>query len=168
INEYMDYFDYGSSYKAEEYSGIQLLPQEDEPTTETVDNIAIAYQNETSAGYIQFPLLCRDGYIDFVLMDSQALECLNGSDLFTSLESTLSSDIYRQLLAKYPELKIISIQDADGNTIECAIDVSDTDFVKGFDISYSEVYLAFPKTKDPENIKPKQIIEFIYGIKATN
>ncbi len=168
INEYMDYFDYGSSYKAEEYSGIQLLPQEDEPTTETVDNIAIAYQNETSAGYIQFPLLCRDGYIDFVLMDSQALECLNGSDLFTSLESTLSSDIYRQLLAKYPELKIISIQDADGNTVECAIDVSDTDFVKGFDISYSEVYLAFPKTKDPENIKPKQIIEFIYGIKSTN
>lgn len=168
INDYMDYFGYDSSYKSEEYTGIQLRPQGEEPTTETVDNIAIAYQDESSAGYIQFPLLCRDGYIDFVLMDIDAIQCLEGSDLFASLEDTLSSETYSQLLTKYPELKIASIKDADGNTIEFAIDVSDTEFVKGFDVSYSEVYLAFPKTKDPENIKPKQIIQFIYGIESTN
>lgn len=167
INDYMDYFNYDSRYKAEEYTGIQLRPHRDEPTTEMADNIAIAYQDETSAGYIQFPLLCRDGYIDFVLMDMDAIKCLEGSDLFISLEDTLSSDTYHQLLAKYPELKIISIKNADGSTIDFAIDVSDTEFAKGFDISYTEVYLAFPKTKDTSNTKPKQLIEFIYGIETT-
>ncbi len=170
INGYMDYFGYADDYTVRNYSGIQLEDVSTEATatdsTNTSDgsDLYLTYQDESNAGYVQFPLLCRDGSLDFVLMDKVALKYCEESDLFLSLEDALSPEGYRQLLEKYPDLEIINIKDPQDNSIPCVINISHTDFAKDFDLSYDEVYLVFPKTKDASNKKPKELIEYIFGI----
>lgn len=170
INGYMEHFGYDDHYKSRSYSGIQLSATDTDATatdsTNTNDgsDLYLTYQDESNAGYVQFPLLCRDGSLDFVLMDKVALEYCEKSDLFLSLEDALSTEGYKQLLEKYPELEIINIKDPQGNSILCVINISHTEFAKSFDLSYDEVYMVFPKTKDASNKKPKELIEYIFGI----
>ena len=159
IDGFCKYFNYDNGkYQIKENSSVLL----------SIEGSQAAMEDENNSEYSTFQVLCHNGHIDIIITDMKGLEYCVYADFIQPLNSAMTEGTYNQFITKYPDTKLITLKNASGDSIQCAIDISNTEFAKGFNLSYDEVYLCFPGSTDPDRTKAREIMEYIYGIRIEN
>lgn len=116
----------------------------------------------TSTDYNVLSTQCELGDFDVIITNATGLKYCSTAGIANPLKGYLDSYCYNTL---QPYMQ--DSENANGNNVPYALDISDTDFAKNLNLGYSDVYLALPGTSDRNKKNALQLIEYIYGIDLT-
>ena len=122
--------------------------------------------NPNSPNFTQLPMLCYNGYFDMVIGDAQALEYCSSQSLIQPLDSALLPDIYNLMVDKYSD-KIIESKNCNGEILPYAIDISDTEFAKGLELEYDNIYIGFTAHETRNFQNTKQFLMYVFSLNET-
>lgn len=119
--------------------------------------------NTSDASYTSFPTLCYEDYYDVIISDKKGVEYCSYFSIIHPLNDCLTMDL-QSLLNSSMSDKILYTEDSEKQSEAFAIDISDTDFAKGLNLGYDDVYLCFPGT-DERNIETaRKLINYIFDL----
>lgn len=150
---YREYYELDDKNYIEIYEDLIVSSTED--TTE-VGLTMSPYQ--TVAYYNMYDML------DVIICDEEALKLYVSTDDTTAIDLSMDEELYKQV-----EDYVITMSDPkgiknEGNPYTVALNISDTEFVKNCNLSYSDVYLLIPSTKYTDNENTINFIKYIYGL----
>lgn len=147
VDEYLDFYNLNGAYQLESDVTVHL----------DKDTYLEEYsQNSSASIYTELPMLCFNGFYDVMIMDEKGLEYCAMQEIIYPLRNYLPAEIYSEV-----ESRICTADDNDGVNVPFAIDISDTDFAKGLNLGYDEVYLGFPGNTERNYINAKRMLKFI-------
>lgn len=150
---------YREYYELDDKNYIELYEDLIISRTEDTTEVGLTMSNyQTVAYYNMYDML------DVIICDKEALNLFVSTDDTTAIDLSMDEELYKQL-----ENYVITMSDPkgiknDGKPYTVALDISDTEFVKRCNLSYSEAYLLIPSTKYTDNENTINFIKFIYGL----
>lgn len=150
---YREYYALDEKNYVEVYEDLAVSSSED--TTEV---------GMTMSGYQTIGYYNMYDMLDVIICDKNALNLFVSTDDTTAIDISMDADLYKQL-----EDHVITMSDPngiknDGNPYTVALDISDTEFAKKCNLSYSDVYLLIPSTKYTDNENTINFIKFVFGL----
>ncbi len=119
--------------------------------------------NTSDASYTSFPTLCYEDYYDVIISDKKGVEYCSYFSIIHPLTDCLTMDLQSKLNYSMSD-RILYTEDSEKHSEAFAIDISDTDFAKGLNLGYDDVYLCFPGT-DERNIETaRKLINYIFDL----
>ncbi len=99
--------------------------------------------------------------LDVIICDQYTLDYLANLDEPFPISYTFPEDTHSDIRSII-DGDIAQAKNSEGNLYDCAIDITNTDLVKSWDMDYSPVYLIVPGT--PKNLEGSiNFIKYIYG-----
>lgn len=152
-NAYREYYHLNEKNYIEIYGNLAVSATED--TTE----VGLTMSNYQTIGYYNMYDM-----LDVIICDKEALNLFVSTDDTTAIDLSMDEDLYMQL-----EDNVVTMSDPkgiknDGNPYTVALDISNTEFAKKCNLSYSEVFLLIPSTKYTDNENTINFIKFVFGI----
>ena len=99
--------------------------------------------------------------LDIIITDQEGLDFYATNGEFYPLASVLDEDEYKDIYDIIGN-DITTAIGPDGNPYECAIDISNTQFAKDYDLGYEKIYLCVPGF--PENLEgTANFIKYVYN-----
>lgn len=117
-------------------------------------------QTSNSTDYNILSTQCEIGEYDVIITDEKGLKYCSYSKIIKPLKGYLDADAYKAL----SDYMYDSIN-PNGDYEPYAIDISDTEFAKGLNTGYDNIYLCFPGAEKQNKRNSFRLIEYIYGIK---
>lgn len=119
--------------------------------------------NTSDASYTSFPTLCYEDYYDVIISDKKGVEYCSYFSIIHPLTDCLTMDLQSELNNSMSD-RILYTEDSEKQSEAFAIDISGTDFAKGLNLGYDNVYLCFPGT-DERNIETaRKLINYIFDL----
>lgn len=154
FEDYKEYYGFAKSDQIQVSKSIFL--NSEDYNTNTIHNYS-------QSDYSQFPMLCHNDYFDVVFTDEVGLEFCTTQSIIQPLESRLSPDIYNIIKEEYGDL-IVESPNYNGDMVEYAIDISDTEFGQSLGTSYDTIYICFPGTSERNFTNSKKMLDFIFDL----
>ncbi len=112
-----------------------------------------------STDYNILSLECEYGDHDVIITNQAGLNYCSNQRIAKPLRQYFSANTYG-LLEEY----MCDAINPQGVMEAYALDISNTNFAKGLNLNYDDVYLMFPGTKEASKTNAYQLVEYIYGI----
>ncbi len=151
IKDFSDYYSYDNKTRVYIQDGLSISLTEDVQIT----------SNELT-DYEKVIIYIQNKELDILITDQAGLDYYSTQGEIYPIYTTLSTEEYPEI---YNIIKddIVSATAPDGSVYECAIDISNTEFAKKYDLGYeSKMYLCIPGL--PNNIQRSiDFIKYVYG-----
>jgi len=121
-------------------------------------------KNPNAAAYTSFPISCTDNYYDVIISNKKGVECCAAKALIHPLNESLTTDLYGIMTSDEYKDRILSVANYNGDIVEFAIDISDTNFAKTFNLGYDDVYLCFPGLSEDNLLNVRRVLNFIFDL----
>lgn len=151
FEEYKDYYGFAESDQIQVNKAVFLNSEDYNENT---------VHNYSQSDYSQFPMLCHNDYFDVVFTDETGLEFCTTQAVVQPLDSRLPSDLYDIIKTEYSHL-IVKSPNYNGDMVEYALDISDTEFAKELGLSYDKVLICFPGTSERNFTNSKKMLDYI-------
>ncbi|MBO5089164.1 MAG: hypothetical protein J6C01_10845 [Lachnospiraceae bacterium] len=153
-DSYREYYELDDKNFIEIYGSLN-----DITATEDTTEVGLTMSNYQTIGYYNMYDM-----LDVIICDEAALHLFVSTDDTTAIDLSMDTDLYKQI-----EDYVITMSDPkgiknEGKPYNVALDISDTEFVKECDLSYSKVYLLIPSTKYTDNENTINFIKFVFGL----
>ena len=116
-------------------------------------------QTSNSTDYNIIMSECEMNYYDVVISNTAGVKFCTTENVARPLKGYFDAEVYQKL-----EGYMVSFPGSNGNELLYAIDISGTDFAKGLNLGYSDVYVIFPGTSETNYINSLRLLEYALGI----
>ena len=116
-------------------------------------------QTSNSTDYNIIMSECEMNYYDVVISNAAGVKFCTTEKVARPLKGYFDAEVY-QKLEKY----MVSFPESNGSEVLYAVDISGTDFAKGLNLGYSDVYVIFPGTSETNYINSLRLLEYALGI----
>lgn len=153
INSFREYYDLDNKNYFSVYKELSVSANED---PEAMGLQMTSYQ---TIGYYNV-----HNMVDIIICDSEALETFKWSDDTTAIDLAMDKELYSKVESHVVMLKDDNKIKNNGVEYAGALDITDTEFVKGAGIQYSPVYLLIPSSKYQDNEATLNFIKMVYKL----
>lgn len=154
-NDYMDYYGFTKKQQIVSTTSVSM----DLDTYDENYN-----KNPNAAAYTSFPISCMDNYYDVIISNKKGVECCANKSLIHPLNESLTTDLYGIMTSTDYQDRILSVADYNGDMLEFAIDISDTNFAKALNLGYDDVYICFPGSSEDNYLNVRRFLNFIFDL----
>lgn len=113
--------------------------------------------NSASMNYINITTQCTADYFDLIITNMEGAVYCGMQELFYPLDKYLTPEDYELV-----KDDIIILNDMDGKPQQYALDISDTEFAKGMNLGYTDVYIGFPGDRERNHEVVHELINYLY------
>lgn len=124
------------------------------------DTIGLEHKKQypTASSYASFPAACAANMYDVVITDKDGLDwCTANSSIYAPV-SVLSEETMKMIADD-----LVSAYDKNGNLVDAAVNISDTEFAKSLNLPYDKIYLCFPGNNEENLYNAENLLNFIYN-----
>ncbi len=151
IKDFSDYYDYDNDTRVYIQDGLSISLTEDVQITSTeltdYEKVIIYIQNKE---------------LDILITDQDGLDYYSTNGEIYPLETNLPKEEYEDIYSIIGD-DIVSAIAPDESSYECAIDISNTEFAKKYDLGYDgKMYLCIPGLPRDVN-RSVDFIKYVYG-----